>query len=48
VLLLAALVVLVDAATPDWDDLQVPIRVLTVVVLLAPLVIVAVALRRMR
>jgi uncharacterized membrane protein YhdT len=48
IVLLAAWVVLVDAATHGWDDLQVPIRVVTVAVVLAPLVIVAVVLRRTR
>jgi hypothetical protein len=48
ILLLAAWLVLVDAATHGWDDLQVPFVLLTIAVISAPLAIVAVLPRRMR
>ena len=48
VVLFAAWAIVPDAATHGWDDLQVPIRLLTIAVLVAPLAIVAAVLRRMR
>lgn len=48
VVLFAAWAIVLDAATHGWDDLQIPIRLLTVAVIVAPLLIVAAVLRRMR
>jgi hypothetical protein len=48
VVLFAAWAIVLDAATHGWDDLQVPIRLLTVAVIVAPLLIVAAVLRRLR
>jgi hypothetical protein len=48
VVLFAAWAIVLDAATHGWDDLQIPISLLTIAVLLAPLAIVVAALRRMR
>lgn len=48
VVLFAAWAIVLDAATHGWDDLQIPIRLLTVAAIVAPLLIVAAVLHYSR